>query len=164
MKIKVVLRIGKINKQGQSPLMLRFTHDRTTKFVALGLSVEPHYWDKNAEMITADCLDRAALQSQIDSTLAGYRKKIQRLEALDMAVDFDNLFDPSPKCTPQWVDSFFERQIAAMKQAGIAYATEQIIDLIANGVNHIHIYSMNKPDVAAAIMNNLSQIYVREQA
>lgn len=51
-----------------------------------------------------------------------------------------------------------------MKQAGIAYATEQIIDLIANGVNHIHIYSMNKPDVAAAIMNNLSQIYVREQA
>ena len=53
---------------------------------------------------------------------------------------------------------------AAMKQAGIAYATEQIIDLIANGVNHIHIYSMNKPDVAAAIMNNLSQIYVREQS
>ena len=50
----------------------------------------------------------------------------------------------------------------AMKQAGIAYATEQIIDLIANGVNHIHIYSMNKPDVAGAIMHNLSKIYVRK--
>lgn len=50
----------------------------------------------------------------------------------------------------------------AMKQAGIAYATEQIIDLIANGVNHIHIYSMNKPDVAGAIMDNLSDIYIRE--
>ena len=50
----------------------------------------------------------------------------------------------------------------AMKQAGIAYATEQIIDLIANGANHIHIYSMNKPDVAGAIMKNLSNIYVRE--
>lgn len=49
----------------------------------------------------------------------------------------------------------------AMKQAGIAYATEQIIDLIANGVNHIHIYSMNKPDVAGAIMDNLSNIYIR---
>lgn len=49
----------------------------------------------------------------------------------------------------------------AMKQAGIAYATEQIIDLIANGANHIHIYSMNKPDVAGAIMDNLSHIYVR---
>ena len=50
----------------------------------------------------------------------------------------------------------------AMKQAGIAYATEQIIDLIANGANHEHIYSMNKPDVAGAIMDNLSHIYVRE--
>jgi methylenetetrahydrofolate reductase (NADPH) len=50
----------------------------------------------------------------------------------------------------------------AMRQAGIAYATEQIIDLIANGVNHIHIYSMNKPDVAGEIMDNLSEIYVRE--
>jgi methylenetetrahydrofolate reductase (NADPH) len=47
---------------------------------------------------------------------------------------------------------------AALRQAGIAYATEQIIDLIANGVNHIHIYTMNKPDVAAAIKNGLSEI------
>jgi methylenetetrahydrofolate reductase (NADPH) len=47
---------------------------------------------------------------------------------------------------------------AAMKQAGIAYATEQIIDLIANGVEHIHIYTMNKPDIAASIMANLSDI------
>lgn len=46
----------------------------------------------------------------------------------------------------------------AMKQAGIAYATEQIIDLLANGVNHIHVYSMNKPDVAESIQKNLSEI------
>ena len=47
---------------------------------------------------------------------------------------------------------------AAMKQAGIAYATDQIIDLFANGISTIHVYSMNKPDVAAGIMNNLSDI------
>ena len=47
---------------------------------------------------------------------------------------------------------------AAMKQAGIAYATEQIIDLLANGVNAIHIYTMNKPDVAAKIQQSLSDI------
>ena len=46
----------------------------------------------------------------------------------------------------------------AMKQAGIAYATEQVTDLLANGVNNIHIYSMNKPDVAEKIKNNLSDI------
>lgn len=47
---------------------------------------------------------------------------------------------------------------AAMRQAGIAYATDQIIDLLANGVKNIHIYTMNKPDVAEAIMNNLTEI------
>ena len=47
---------------------------------------------------------------------------------------------------------------AAMKQAGIAFATEQIIDLYANGINAVHVYSMNKPDVAAAIKANLSDI------
>ncbi len=46
----------------------------------------------------------------------------------------------------------------AMKQAGIAYATDQIIDLLANGVRGIHIYSMNKPDVAAKIMENISEL------
>lgn len=46
----------------------------------------------------------------------------------------------------------------AMKQAGIAYATEQIIDLFANGIYHVHVYSMNKPDVAAKIQSNLSAI------
>ncbi|MDO5348623.1 MAG: methylenetetrahydrofolate reductase [NAD(P)H] [Lachnospiraceae bacterium] len=55
------------------------------------------------------------------------------------------------------VDRFGDNP-AAMKQAGIAYATEQIIDLIANGVNGIHIYSMNKPDVAARIQDSLSEI------
>lgn len=45
-----------------------------------------------------------------------------------------------------------------MKQAGIAYATEQIVDLYANGINAIHVYSMNKPDVAAAIKQNISEI------
>ena len=47
---------------------------------------------------------------------------------------------------------------AAMKQAGIAYATDQIIDLYANGITNVHVYSMNKPDVAKKIMDNLSCI------
>lgn len=47
---------------------------------------------------------------------------------------------------------------AAMKQAGIAYATDQIIDLYANGITNVHVYSMNKPDVAEKIQNNLSEI------
>ncbi|HOR13022.1 MAG TPA: methylenetetrahydrofolate reductase [Clostridia bacterium] len=55
------------------------------------------------------------------------------------------------------LDKFGDDQ-KAMEQAGIAYATEQIIDLLANGVHGIHIYTMNKPEIARAIMQNISFI------
>jgi methylenetetrahydrofolate reductase (NADPH) len=62
-----------------------------------------------------------------------------------------------PRRLREIVERFGEKP-EAMKQAGIAFATEQIIDLIANGVNNIHIYAMNKPDVASAILTNISEI------
>ena len=55
------------------------------------------------------------------------------------------------------VDRYGERP-AAMLDAGVAYATEQIIDLFANGVNAVHIYTMNRPEVAERIMANLRGI------
>ena len=52
----------------------------------------------------------------------------------------------------------FGHSPAAMKDAGIAYATDQIIDLFANGITNVHVYSMNKPDVAEAIQYNLRSV------
>ena len=62
---------------------------------------------------------------------------------------------------PQRFKSLLDRfgtNPAAMMQAGIAYATDQIIDLYANGINHVHVYTMNKPEVARRIMENVSVI------
>ncbi len=55
------------------------------------------------------------------------------------------------------VDRYGDNPLA-MKQAGIAFAVSQIIDLYANGVNSVHVYTMNKPEVAKAIMDNISYI------
>lgn len=52
---------------------------------------------------------------------------------------------------------------ASMEQAGIAYATEQIFDLIANGIRCIHVYTMNKPQVAEALWRNLSSLFTAER-
>ena len=52
----------------------------------------------------------------------------------------------------------FGQDPESMKQAGIIYATDQIIDLYANGITNVHVYSMNKPDVAKGIWENLSDI------
>jgi len=60
------------------------------------------------------------------------------------------------------VDRFGEDPVSMMS-AGIVYATEQIIDLFANGVTNVHVYTMNKPEVAIQIMRNLHGIVARGQ-
>ena len=62
-----------------------------------------------------------------------------------------------PKRFERLVDRYGDNP-EAMKQAGIAYATDQIIDLFANNVTNVHVYSMNKPEVAARIKENLSEM------
>ena len=46
----------------------------------------------------------------------------------------------------------------ALREAGIAYAIDQISDLIAGGVDGIHLYTMNNPDVARKIADSISSI------
>lgn len=62
-----------------------------------------------------------------------------------------------PKRFERLVDKFGDKP-DAMMQAGIAYAVDQIIDLIASGVSGIHVYTMNKPQVAARIMDSLRDV------
>ncbi len=64
------------------------------------------------------------------------------------------------KLPPQFraiVEKFADKP-EALKQAGIAYATGQIIDLLANGFTNVHIYTMNKLEIIGGIMHNLSEI------
>ena len=51
---------------------------------------------------------------------------------------------------------------AALKQAGIAYTVDQIVDMVSNGIKGIHVYTMNKPDVAKSILNSLSAVLGRD--
>ena len=80
---------------------------------------------------------------------------ITNANQVDRAIKLSGSF--MPQRFKSLVDKFGHSP-AAMKQAGIAYATDQIIDLFANGITNVHVYSMNKPDVAAKIQDNLSEI------
>lgn len=80
---------------------------------------------------------------------------ITNARQVDRAVKLSGSF------VPQRFKSIVDRfgsDDAAMLQAGVAYATDQIIDLFANGITHVHVYSMNKPQVAERILENLSDI------
>ena len=73
----------------------------------------------------------------------------------------ERMVDLSNACVPRKLLAICDRfrdKPEAMRQAGIAYATDQIIDLISNGVRGVHIYTMNKPDIARAIMRNVDSI------
>ena len=79
-------------------------------------------------------------------TNANQVEKALKLSGCHMPIRFTSLVDR------------FGSNAAAMQQAGIIYATEQIIDLYANGIRNVHVYTMNKPEVASGILNNVSAI------
>lgn len=80
---------------------------------------------------------------------------ITSAKQVDRAIKLSGSF--MPRRFKSLVDRFGNDE-SAMKQAGIAYATDQIIDLYANNVKNVHVYTMNKPDVAEKIMRNLTDI------
>ena len=79
-------------------------------------------------------------------TRASQVKNAVKLSGCNMPERFINIVD------------HFGKDKDAMQQAGIIYATDQIIDLIANGITNIHVYSMNNSRVAQGIQENLSEI------
>ena len=80
---------------------------------------------------------------------------ITRAGQVERAVKLSGSF--MPQRFKSLVDKFGSSP-RAMHQAGIVYATDQIIDLFANGIKNVHVYSMNDPTVAAKILADLSDI------
>ena len=52
----------------------------------------------------------------------------------------------------------YESNPEALRDAGIAYAIDQIVDLISNGVDGIHLYTMNNPYIAKKISEGVSSL------
>lgn len=115
MNIKIVCRKDAVNRNGRVPLALRFTHRRQTKTIALGITVDPSEWDEESQRITCGCPDCRALQLWLDQTLNEYHKKIRRLEALEIDVNFDTLLEPSQVRIDCTVGRYFCRMIERME-------------------------------------------------
>ena len=143
-----------------------YSDPKATIDINLGLPRTREEWYAKRKDLTSltEFSSEYARQRQKDPALDAIRFPIQHMPL--RAKDKKRITQMSGTYLPArfkaMVDRFGENP-SAMKQAGIAYATEQIIDLIANGVNGIHVYSMNKPDVAAKIQENLSEIIGTEK-
>lgn len=96
-----------------------------------------------------------ALRAGIDVPVCAGIMPITTIQQVERAVKLSGSIMP-PRFAA--IADRFADDPAAMAQAGVAFATEQIIDLVANGITNIHLYTMNKPWVAKAIVENLSEI------
>ena len=118
MKIKVVCRKQIVYRNGKSPVALRFTHQRMSRFVSTGVSIEAYYWDDEHECPIENYPDRTKIQMKIDSILSEYRRRIARLEVLEIPVTFDTLFEKKAQRRVLTVEEAFESEISRLRSLG----------------------------------------------
>lgn len=82
------------------------------------MSIEARYWDSDSQMLTSDCPDRRMLQSKIDNALDAYNKKINRLEALEIEVNFNTLFEAKGHKLVITVEDAFNKEIERLESLG----------------------------------------------
>ena len=116
MTFKVIIRTDVIYKDNSSPLCLLFFHDGRKKSVGLGVSVVRSCWDAQAQKVTDDCPDRDDIQFQITAKIKEYEKKIKKLEALEIPVTFETLFETIGKRMDCTVGDYFRQIIDRLEK------------------------------------------------
>ena len=116
MTFKVIIRTDVIYKDNTSPLCLLFFHDGRKKSVGLGVSVVRSCWDAQAQKVTDDCPDRDDIQFQITAKIKEYEKKIKKLEALEIPVTFEALFETIGKRMDCTVGYYFRQIIDRLEK------------------------------------------------
>lgn len=115
MIFRVILRKDVIYKNNTSPLCLLFFHDGHKKSVGLSISVAREYWNAEAQKLTDDCPDRDDIQFQITAKIKEYEKKIKKLEALEIPVTFETLFETIGKRMDCTVGDYFRQIIKRLE-------------------------------------------------
>ena len=116
MTFRVIIRTDVIYKDNTSPLCLLFFHDGRKKSVGLGVSVVRSCWDAQAQKVTDDCPDRDDIQFQITAKIKEYEKKIKKLEALEIPVTFETLFETIGKRMDCTVGDYFKQIIDRLEK------------------------------------------------
>ena len=116
MIFKAIPRKYVVYKNHTSSLCLLFFHDGRKNSVGLGVSVAREYWDTEAHKVTDNCPDRDDIQFQIIAKIKEYEKKIKKLEALEIPVTFETLFETVGKRMDCTVGDYFKQIIDRLEK------------------------------------------------
>ena len=121
MKISITttLRKDRIGKDGTAPINLRFTQNRKSKYISIGIAVRAENWDDENKCLISNYPDYNDHQLKLANTIAEYEKKIKRLEILEVEVTFDTLLNQDSRKTPnQTILSYFTKLITSRLSIG----------------------------------------------
>ncbi len=118
MNIKIVQRKDRVYSDGRSPLFIRFTQNRQSKYVSTGISLLSQYWDENSQRIDSSHIESEALNYKLKQTVREYQKKINKLTILDIPVNFETLLGEHSKYVNCTITEFFIQEIKQLKVNG----------------------------------------------
>ena len=91
--MQVICRKDRVTKDRRAPVFIRFTKNRKVRYISMGVAVRIDDWDFENQCIRSDSPEMQSIQFQIDSKVEDYRRRMRRLEALEVEVTLDNLLE-----------------------------------------------------------------------
>ena len=161
MHIKIVCRKDARNSQGEVPLIIRFTHRRQTKTISTGIVVDPSVWDEKSQRLTDHSPQYREMQLRLDSLLNEYHKKIRRLEALEIDVNFETLFEPVQKRIHCTVDNYFGRTIERMESVD-QYGTASKYRITRSLLRRFHPQELRFEDITLPFLRDF-ELFLRQK-
>ena len=123
--VNVVCRKDKANKNGTTPIHLRFTRGSKIRCVSTGTAIVPTAWDAQTE-------EPQEIQYRIDSLLAEYHKRLKRLEILEADITLDNLLERNGRKNDGTTAEYFAQAITRQQEQGkINTATKYRFTLVS---------------------------------
>ena len=116
--INAVIRKDKINRGNCAPINLRLTLKSKSRYISTGVTLPLDTWDADKQQISPDYPNAGELQFKIESLRIEYEKKIKRLQALDMEVNFDTLFETNGRKAGVTIEDGFKAEIERLEALG----------------------------------------------
>ena len=116
--INAVFRKDRLNSQNAAPVHLRLTQTRKNKFVSTGVTLGINDWDFDNQRIKSETPELQALQLRIDNKIDELRRKIRRLEALEVDVTLDNLLETNGRKINCTVGEYLKQTIERLETLG----------------------------------------------
>ena len=130
--VNVVCRKDKANKNGTTPIHLRFTRGSKIRCVSTGTAIVPTAWDAQNRRIIIQNEEPQEIQYRIDSLLAEYHKRLKRLEILEADITLDNLLERNGRKNDGTTAEYFAQAITRQQEQGkINTATKYRFTLVS---------------------------------